>query len=93
MTGLFLLFRTESGGLSFDAIHRIMGLCPAACDGSVLVVPDSSKGAFFVHVARSVLSPVPASAGWRCCWVALLLGGAAAALLSRVRSAMSTGSW
>eukprot|EP00903_Cladosiphon_okamuranus_P015961 g14743.t1 len=35
--------RTESGGLSFDAIHRIMGLCPAACDGSVLVVPDSSK--------------------------------------------------
>ena len=88
MTGLFLLFRTESGGLSFDAIHRIMGLCPAACDGSVLVVPDSSKGAFFVHVARSVLSPVPCL-----CWVALLLGGAAAALLSRVRSAMSTGSW
>ena len=38
------MFRTESGGLSFDAIHRVMVLCPAACDGSVLVVPDSSKG-------------------------------------------------
>lgn len=37
--------RTESGGLSFDAIHRIMALCPAVNDGSVLVVPDSSKGA------------------------------------------------
>ncbi|CAN0432086.1 unnamed protein product, partial [Laminaria digitata] len=35
--------RTESGGLSFDAIHRVMELCPGACDGSVLVVPDSSK--------------------------------------------------
>lgn len=39
------VIRTESGGLSFDAIHRIMELCPSACDGSVLVVPDSSKGA------------------------------------------------
>ncbi|CAM9632423.1 unnamed protein product [Scytosiphon promiscuus] len=35
--------RTESGGLSFDAINRILELCPDACDGSVLVVPDSSK--------------------------------------------------
>ncbi|CAM9213147.1 unnamed protein product [Ectocarpus sp. 12 AP-2014] len=35
--------RTESGGLSFDAIHRIMELCPGVSDGSVLVVPDSSK--------------------------------------------------
>lgn len=37
--------RTESGGLAFDAINRVMELCPGACDGSVLVVPDSSKGA------------------------------------------------
>ncbi|CAN0287171.1 unnamed protein product, partial [Hapterophycus canaliculatus] len=35
--------RTESGGLSFDAINRVLELCPGACDGSVLVVPDSSK--------------------------------------------------
>ncbi|CAN0362869.1 unnamed protein product, partial [Ectocarpus sp. 8 AP-2014] len=39
--------RTESGGLSFDAIHRIMELCPGVSDGSVLVVPDSSKGRGF----------------------------------------------